>query len=865
MIALSLPMAMAFPIEAQEIPPALRASAELLELEYPALEEAWLEEEPVDDGLLFEVGDALIDFGQAGREVIPGDVDLVEAFEVVLELIGLRESDSQWHVLPDGTRAEWAEIDVHVADCLVSLREYDRAMAALETAEARYGTESGYRPILLVNLAAHLREVGRRREAVERLHEAIDLCADARPDDDTRYYARFLAHHELSYLYTHLGMPDVAEPWQLEAERLAEAGTFRRHQQGQALFHRMALSLARREPTAVLESFREAEASGLLKELRGQPMEHQLQSRRAVALAWLESSEAAPESSPDPATLLEAAIRHGPEPQFPTLQLAELWLSRGDPGRALQLLHTLESVDRDSSSARYADIHRDTLAATCQLRLGEELEPVLVRAERAAQRFFEHWRRVPARDGGVAPLHDRGYRRAFSRLLELRMAAQPGEAGVRHAFDLVLELQALGSLARHVEAAPVTLDGFRRRKLGENEGVIVLILAEPHSHLFWFDHHRIEHHRLADTSAIREARSEALESMLLHTRSPKPRWSRRFWNACDRLGEAVLSPAVAESLPQWRELTVVSDAGWIPFGALPLPSGERLGTGRAIAHLPSLPVGVWLAERRRGRESREQLDYRLLVADAPDADATPTPAELLWDEGERRELIAIFRERRARRVDQARARELLDAAPEGADTRRAQLLHVVAHGVFDLHRERAAGILFGAEAGQPSVVHGEQIEDSSHPLDPMVLLSVCGADRAVLRRGDDGRIGLPASFLAAGSDTVCASYSDLEVGRDLDHCGRLIRAIAGGSSPAEALTSLRASHDDPEDLGPYLLRVIGLGHQPVFADPVAAPVAVAEEVGLSRSSAPWLWPGIVVLVLVSALALLRARARRPAA
>jgi CHAT domain-containing protein len=298
------------------------------------------------------------------------------------------------------------------------------------------------------------------------------------------------------------------------------------------------------------------------------------------------------------------------------------------------------------------------------------------------------------------------------------------------------------------------------------------------------------------------------------------------------LAQALLPASVQGALAAWTEVSVegLGLAGYVPFEALPLSSGQPLGLALPVTHLPSLGVATRLAERARAGPE-PQMDLSVVAAPL-DLEREPIP----WGTREAAALSAWCRPGRFALFAGAAATPAALRAPA---TSGASWLLLVLHGIYDPGRERAAGILLGRDAaGDQARLFAEDLESLRVP--PLVFLAVCGAARGPLRRGDDGITDLGGAFLAAGAEAVVLSPIDLLLAPTLALAQRFQAELARGATPAHALHRARcALAERGEYSHPYhyaLLHLVGIGHRPVYPAPLA---------GLDRGPSPW--PAVLLL------------------
>ena len=262
----------------------------------------------------------------------------------------------------------------------------------------------------------------------------------------------------------------------------------------------------------------------------------------------------------------------------------------------------------------------------------------------------------------------------------------------------------------------------------------------------------------------------------------------------------------------------------IPFEVLPLEE-QVLGMSAAVEHLPSLSLGLLLAQRVS--PPMPPAHDALLMASGTNASkaggkvAGPVPPEALQSIAEQ------YGPREARLLVNEDATLAMVRRRSGA----AQVLQFLTHGRYDASRERAACLLLTPESGANDGYVGaneiEGIAAGTAALDApaVVLLTACGSGRAPLRLGDGGASDLAGAFFLASTRTRCVLTSsfDLEVEATRRLSVAFHRVLRAGAGPAEALRQARVDLAADELLAdPFyhsLVRVVGMGHAPVFEPP----------------------------------------------
>lgn len=418
------------------------------------------------------------------------------------------------------------------------------------------------------------------------------------------------------------------------------------------------------------------------------------------------------------------------------------------------------------------------------LPLRDELEGALTALEGA-------WSARPLRPGGVGFLHLRSRADVLGALLDL--CAELGEP--ERALARVLEAQALGTFARREELVAPTLAELRAALLAKGEGALVLLPTGDATHVLAVDGETVVHVR---APLARHRLARAAESAAAQGRGADLR----------RLGELLLPEPVAARVEGWTHVHVSgADLLGLPVERLPLAgAGPTLEEQVPVGHLPSLPVGVWLASL----PPRGAVELDHLVVAAPRHAAHPSfprTAEL--------RLLPKDLELLSAGLPPPRSLVLAgDAAVASALRHPARALTVLTHGVYDdsERRERPAALLLAHDsAGQgprpPALVRCEDIERMALP--ELVVLAACGAARGPRRVGDDGVEHLGGACFAAGARAVVLAADDVELGTTLRLLARFREVLAGGATVSQALRTARLESARPELVDS--MRVSGLG------------------------------------------------------
>jgi hypothetical protein len=421
------------------------------------------------------------------------------------------------------------------------------------------------------------------------------------------------------------------------------------------------------------------------------------------------------------------------------------------------------------------------------------------------------------RDAGAeqAFLHFAGRTELLAELL-LLLIERDAQHGAHAALDLWLEVESLGGLRRRMGAELADRAEFASW-MPESAGALLFVPGANRSLALCT--------RAESTFAVPlpawpriETEREGLERALARfVGSAGARGAAELEAARDAVAELVWPEAVARFASECERVAIVApnNLGYLPFEALPLPSGEPLGVVRAVEYWPSFAVARALCVRAVARPAAEH-DLALLVH---------TRGEEPWTADAGFELSAGDLERLTR-LPTARVLEHSDAS-DGLDwlctaAARARLWLLVAHGHYDPRVQPSAGLILPTASGpahpwyhdDPRFAEGDGGPALVAP--PLVWLGACGAWRAPFRRGDDGDVQLAGRLLVAGSRAVVQPFTRQRFDDLAALTAPATVGLALGLDPAEALrrarTDARATAQDA--LGawsPLLVHVVGSG------------------------------------------------------
>jgi hypothetical protein len=425
---------------------------------------------------------------------------------------------------------------------------------------------------------------------------------------------------------------------------------------------------------------------------------------------------------------------------------------------------------------------------------------------------------------------------------------------VRRALELTWRAQARGSLLRSMRGEAGSLAQALELATQPGFGLLMLQPGRERSHLFVIDASGadvVEIEALWKLMRLRQEHAAAVTERLGHdTRTPDPTLD----SAAAALRRALVPDAVMERMRSWTSVSFIADEalGQVPFELLVDDEGRRFGDRWDVCHVPSLPLVVAVAERARARRSKplDAIRARIVAAteenhETAELEAIPADPRLwsrwgaLW--GTRADVVVGSAGTRA---------GLLSSGGSGID-----ILQVVAHGTFDYDRERPAGLRLDVDGVASGAIWCEDIE--TQPAPALVLLAVCGASRAPVRRGDDGRASIAGSFVLAGSECVITTPFDLRAAEALEYFETVQAAIARGSAPARALREARLelAERGAVPVQDYLVYAWGWGFEPLVS--VAIPSVASKGPELSNDATKpgriWIW--IVAIGCAIALAI----------
>lgn len=557
------------------------------------------------------------------------------------------------------------------------------------------------------------------------------------------------------------------------------------------------------------------------------------------------------------------------------LGVLQLMLEDGDrEGAAVWLEQVddhLEDLRRIGSEVRpILLVQRDILAGALAVT-GDAPRDVKERAlqemRSAYDRVLGEWRSVPPHPSGTGFLLLSGTRLVLEHLLHATLSVEEAPRAVDRALEELMRAQALGSLARRLEApAAPSIAEVRERLIRPRHGLLVYYPSAVRGLVFAVDAERTEVAELDSWLKLRRARSDFLErdADRPHAVTGEGQPSDEAKELARLLIPESLHPTIAE----WEAVTVVGLdlLGWVPLACLPFPGERPLGLELAVDTVPSLPLALHLAEREAHRRPTGEILFLGAPIPNPEVGARYRFEDLSSrvQQGFRETLLEATAGRSLRIVVE---REATRARLRADELEGVALLHILTHGIFNplgddpnSLRDRPAGLMLAPEGGgDDGLLWCRDVERLS-AMPPVVLLSACGAGRGQLRLGDDGVSHLGGAFLSAGARAVLISHADLDYDATLALTTYFTEHFARGDvSPARALQLARLDlvTEHPEWAHPYYhgsLQVLGIGQ---------FPVAMLEGQGDVPERSRWRSPLTLVGVVIGvALAVGGVRARR---
>lgn len=513
------------------------------------------------------------------------------------------------------------------------------------------------------------------------------------------------------------------------------------------------------------------------------------------------------------------------------LRLGRLGAAKLASDRAAELL---ASEAGESGASPIAQLGVETLRARIGQAAGasrDERSEQLAGLKSGLWSILEEWDQSDLREGGLGFLD-------FALRREVVVASVGFTAeleGQAPAIELLMEVQKRGSLDRTLGLEAPSLEAIRSTLCTADSGVLCFVPGLDDLLIVALDASELRVLR-RPLSRFDLARIKRLREGLA-----RPGLGSKPDADAVELGKLLLGGEVSELLRNWSAVHIVGKdlLREVPFEVLDW-GGEYFGLQMAISYLPSLPVGVALAERW--------------------SEAGWAPPELIFGELDGRtvglsDARLSAEQRRALEASLPRAARVRPIAADTVSRVRSGGLAgvgfatVFAHGKLDLRRARPSGLWLGPAP--------EQIlwcADVSHiDTAQVMILSACGAARTNARLGDGGVGSLGGALMEAGSLSVVLAGAEVPRDATVLLTAELQGRISEGEPIATALLEARravahrGAFEDPYHWANF--QVLGVGNRALasMADPAGR-----------------ITPALVVggLALAAGLALLARRRRR---
>ncbi len=386
---------------------------------------------------------------------------------------------------------------------------------------------------------------------------------------------------------------------------------------------------------------------------------------------------------------------------------------------------------------------------------------------------------------------------------------------------------------------PVSLDHVQKNLLDEGSALVEYHLGAQRSYAWVVDSKSITDHPLPPADQINEA-ARRYHTLLSRPVGPLSIAERRkHQREVEGLGRALaaLVWTPVQARVAGKRVLLVADGAlrYIPFAALPGPSGQALVAAHEIVSLPSASVLDTLRRGSRTVDARSiavfadpvfsREDPRLLAL----APAKPGGPQRL-DEGQR-SLLGVdlgslsrlrFSRQEAEGISAASRKGAVTALDFGAskqallsmDLSRQKVLHFATHGLLNTTNPEFSGLVLSLYDKQGRAVDGFLRLPDIYNLNldaDLVVLSAChtALGKEVL---GEGLISLTRGFMYAGASRVISSVWKVDDRGSATLMSRLYAAmLSKGLTPAAALRQAQLSMiKDPRWSDPHYWAAFGL-------------------------------------------------------
>ncbi len=444
----------------------------------------------------------------------------------------------------------------------------------------------------------------------------------------------------------------------------------------------------------------------------------------------------------------------------------------------------------------------------------------------ALHRAFEHLasqrRLLPLRKGGVSFLRNLTWREVISELIRFEILRDP-TAGPQKGLDVLLQVEALGSVARRLDLPPLTSKEVIEQVIPAVGNSAYFFFAPHRSHGFVITEEQVHHEFLPPEPQVEvlALRHKAAAFTPIHSiaATDRDRHNEAERAMARELSARVLGP-VEEHLRDATELVIVGDdlCEYLLWECLPFEQHSFLGTAIPFSRMPSFVLAQHF--RSAGQHpSTQSLDLLLVTRPQPESSVIsrwPQTQTLVLAPGTEQDLSSPY----------ATTQVLLGAAatPQALLTSRlneTKVLQLLVHGVQDHPRERPAVLVLSAEQESLGLLGARELEESLHNGAPqLVMLTSCQSGSGPVRYGDPGATRLTTSWFLRGARHVIASPANLDADATVQLSKAFHARLAQGLPPATALRDARLDLITDGRTAPFyhgLLQIHGIDREPLFA------------------------------------------------
>ncbi|MEM7305929.1 MAG: CHAT domain-containing protein [Planctomycetota bacterium] len=500
---------------------------------------------------------------------------------------------------------------------------------------------------------------------------------------------------------------------------------------------------------------------------------------------------------------------------------SDLGLLTGDHDRARAALARAEALTAGWGAGGEPTLEAERVLVIHGARLAREsgaspaeLAPWARRMDGVLDSLLTAWDAAPTPPEGIGFLHLGERREVLYEKTLLSIAILGDEQGAQAALTDLLRAQAHGGWFQSTRLPAPSAAGVRA-SMPPGRGMLVYLTGKARSHLFVFDREHVAVVPLGSDDALRRVGRDLSAGLRRLVRSEDPVELAIFEGSLERAAESLLPDEARRLMSGWSAATIVGSEllHGPPLDCLPFGEG-LLGEELALAYAPSVPLLDYVGSLPAAERADGDADY-LLVGTLSVSDELqrehPKLARLPFGADEARRLLDAPRGWKTQRL-------LGDGASvdaiRGLDVAGPRVVQFLAHGAWE---EELGSVLVLAGEGRDGIFGRREIAELR--FGELVLLSACQASRGYERWGEDRLLHLGGAFLEAGARCVVLARTDVELRATVELKAALLRELAGGASPAEALRRARAelagSGPRAERFRAGSFYALGDGHRPL--------------------------------------------------